>query len=120
MHAADEAGSALAGLHLNSGARWMMDEHTRGMFVAINATVASASMTSIEDSAQAAQTLDGQLQQLVAGCTMDGSAHDELHKFLVAYIPAIGQLAEADSVETANESMTAVKALLAEYALHFE
>ncbi len=49
-------------------------------------------------------TIRGEINELIQGCTMTGEAHNQLHRYLMVYIPAVeamahgGTKAQADSV----------------------
>jgi hypothetical protein len=47
---------------------------------------------------------------------MTGQSHDELHRWLIMYIPAINKLSESGS----NESLARVRLLLGTYPKYFE
>lgn len=60
--------------------------------------------------------LQADLEKLVQGCTMTGEAHNQLHVFLTAYIPAVEKAFKSGS----DESLTEVRGLLAKYPEYFE
>lgn len=47
---------------------------------------------------------------------MVGKSHDELHRWLIMYIPAINELSESGS----SESFSRVRLLIATYPKYFE
>lgn len=107
-------------LSLNEGARWQMDEHTRTVMVETRVTLDGAAVGSLDDARALGTTLQGQLDRLIQGCTMDGAAHDELHTFLMVYMPAVASLQTVDSVEAASAQHLALKAMVSDYERHFE
>ena len=100
------------GLNTNHGKKWQMDDHTRAMFKQMTQKVGTFS----GDSKALGKLLQEDLQELIKGCTMKGAAHEELHKFLVLYMPAIGKLSESGH----KEDLAKVKELLAMYPDYFE
>ena len=60
--------------------------------------------------------LQQDLGKLVAGCTMAGGAHDQLHVYLTAYMPSVQRLAESGDEAARSE----VEALLGLYPEYFE
>jgi len=98
-------------LVLNDGKKWPMDEHTRSMFEVMVARVEGGG-----DIKKLGQQLQNDLDKLIQGCTMTGAAHDELHEFLMVYIPAVHETAEKGT----ELELSRVKALLAEYPKFFE
>ena len=60
--------------------------------------------------------LQEQVQGLIKGCKMQGPSHDELHKFLMEFIPAVdGMLSTAEA-----NMVTQVAYLLEIYPKYFE
>ncbi len=108
-----DAHDAKLGLGLNAGRKWEMDEHTRSMFKAMTEKIEGHAG---DDAKSLGVALQADLGELIAGCTMTGEAHDELHKFLVLYMPAVGSLEE-----TGGESeLKKVKDLIGAYPKFFE
>ncbi len=101
------------GLGLNAGRKWQMDEHTRSMFKAMTEKI-DAHVG--DDAKSLGAALQADLGELIAGCTMTGEAHDELHKFLVLYMPAVSSLEEAGG----ESEMKRVKDLIGAYPMFFE
>lgn len=85
----------LAALALDAGNRWQVDEHTRLTF----GRMVEACEGSVTDDAGALRArgdqLNGLITELIAGCTMTGAGHEQLHVFLNGYMPAVAALAEA-------------------------
>lgn len=100
------------GLQTHDGEKWPMDDHTRSMF-----TTMSERLESFEGDPQAlGVSLEDDLSKLIEGCTMTGDAHNELHKFLAVYLPAVGSLADAGQ----DADLERVKELLDLYPSYFE
>ena len=103
------------GLRLDDGAKWEMDTHTRSLFAKMTERVEGH-----EGDHEAAKglgsALDGDIDKLIEGCTMTGDAHGELHKYLVALIPAVEELASGGG----EEELGAVRELLDSYPRFFE
>ncbi len=96
---------------LNNGEKWLMDEHTRSMFKQMSSRLES-------DAAGKAlgELLKADLDKLIAGCTMTGEAHNQLHLYLSKVMPTIHSLAESGQTEQQEE----VKHLLATYPNYFQ
>jgi len=107
------------GLTLDGGDKWQMDEHTRGVMTDTRRTLAKSNVSSATEAAALNVTLQGQLDSLIQGCTMDGPAHDQLHVFLIAWMPAVAGLKEA-SDEDAQVRVAGVRDMVAEYDRYFE
>lgn len=96
---------------LNDGQKWKMDDHTRSMFVAMTERVKAGG-----DAAEVGKGLKSDLDQLIQGCTMEGAAHDQLHVYLVSFIPAVEKAASTGS----PESLKKAEDLLSKYPQYFE
>ena len=99
------AASEIAGMTLNNGEKWQLDEHTRSSLISMNDSV---TFENINTAATAnlktlGTNLQAQLNDLIQGCTMVGGDHDQLHTFLTGYIPAVDNLTETGSIESAKK-----------------
>ncbi|MCW8882305.1 MAG: hypothetical protein OQL17_12210 [Sedimenticola sp.] len=112
--------STLSGLSLNNGERWEMDAHTRTMTKQIQKAFFSADHTTLEGLKAVGKTLEQQMQELIAGCTMSGKAHEQLHVFLSQHIPTIEALATSDNYTTARDNAIRLKGQLDTYQKHFK
>lgn len=122
-HSEHEVAGASAsghGLALDGDAKWEMDAHTRTVFAKMAGRFEGTEVddpTITPDSWKRTGTsLKEDIAELIAGCTMQGPAHDELHKFLVSYMPAVDELAASG----ASKSATRVHELLEVYPDYFE
>lgn len=108
----------IAGMTLNNGEKWQLDEHTRFMLNSMKNGV------SLEDIRTAPTTnlkmlgihLQAQTNDLIQGCTMVGADHDQLHTFLTGYMPAVDELTETGSIESAKK----IEHYLNNYSHYFE
>jgi hypothetical protein len=103
---AHAAGGQALDIPLNDGAKWAMDDHTRAVMAEARATLDGAKVASVADATALSATLNGQLSQLIKGCTMEGAAHEALHGFLKVYMPAVAALGQATSVDAAQSQVT--------------
>ena len=65
-------------------------------------------------------TLQGDIDDLIAGCTMAGPSHDQLHVFLMAFIPEVQVLSTTSDLDAGAENVARLKGLMASYGEHFE
>lgn len=114
-HAAEDLG-----LKLNNGAKWEADEHTRHAVAGMKQTVASFEQSREQDYHVLADSLTRELNTLIAGCTMKGPAHDELHKWLVPLTENIKGLAAEPDAEKAGARVTRITGSLNEFGDYFE
>jgi hypothetical protein len=117
-HAAAGEPSANPGLVLHGAEKWQMDEHTRTLFSRMAERLEGTELEATTSEALKASgvTLRKDIDDLIAGCTMVGDAHNELHKFLTAYIPAVNELAQSGDPHSAER----VRELLGVYPEFFE
>ena len=110
----------LAGLTLDQGKRWVADDHTRK---SAQALLEATRRRAQELDVAATKTLGGELQslldQLVAGCTMQGPAHSALHVFLEALMPRV-QAMRGEDAKAAARSREEVVSLLSRFSTYFE
>ncbi len=116
-HHTSEAG--ISGLGLNHGQQWEMDEHTRTMLVKMEATFFAADHSSQTGLNAAGAELTAHLDALIAGCTMAGEAHDQLHVFMSEYVPAINLLAQAGDYASARDAAIKLKGHFGLYKKYF-
>lgn len=84
---------------LNNGQKWKVDEN---MMIHIQNMKNDISKLNTEDEksyAELAKKLGKNIELLTSDCTMEGQAHDELHKWLLPFI----DLSEAFSASKAKE-----------------
>ena len=85
-------------LELNGSEKWEADEHTLSVVEDMKSELSDFAKSGNEDYRVLADSLALHVNSLIAGCTMEGKAHDELHKWLVPVTENIKEL------KTANES----------------
>jgi hypothetical protein len=118
VHSSHLSDTSEDGLRLNNGQKWMMDDHTRSTFVKMAASFLNKDHLSVEGEGlkKAGSDLQVQIGELIKGCTMTGEAHDQLHVYLMGYMPAVDALSESGRIEDAKK----VKHYLEIYDEYFE
>jgi len=86
-------------LSLNNNNKWQMDTHTRTSIGKMIVISTNKSLSSKDIGIQ----IQEELNILFNGCTMQGDAHNELHKFLQLYIPVVNQLKETGNDTDLNK-----------------
>lgn len=119
-HGQREQAEVATTLSLNNGEKWLMDDHTRNKMAEMEEAFHSADHTKRESLNALGVSLSQDVEELIAGCTMQGSAHDQLHIFLSEYIPAVQAMSTADNLATARESAINIKGQLDNYRQHFK
>ncbi|KAA3611172.1 MAG: hypothetical protein D8M58_14450 [Calditrichaeota bacterium] len=117
---AHQIADSISGMQLNDGQKWLMDEHTRSSFKKMASTFSASDHSSIEGLQGVGVELRGQVNELLKGCTMDGAAHDQLHVFMMGYIPAVDSLSSSNNLELGQEQAIKVKEYLDAYSVYFE
>lgn len=97
------ASDPLAGVLLDAGKRWPADDHTRRSAQAMLDAVRAVPATADAEATKAlGDRLQGLLEQLISGCTMQGPAHDALHIYLAALMPRVEAMHGTDSAAAAR------------------
>jgi hypothetical protein len=108
-------------IELNNGQKWKvvpeMLTYIRNMEKDVNSFVSTGKMTNyISLGRSLKQNIDG----LTSSCTMEGQAHDELHKWLLPYIEMVDQLVNAGNQQLAEEEYIRIKSSFKEFNIYFE
>ena len=122
LHASHSASAAvkegLVGLELNDGRRWKLDDHTRSVFSEMEALFLNVDSHSLEGEGlkKAGSSLEALSDKMIQGCTMRGAEHEQLHVYLMGFLPAIAALSETGRIEDAEK----VTRYLERYDEYFE
>lgn len=107
-------------LALDDGKKWQVDDHTRRSAAAMIERVhGTPPFTTVDDARAMHAALDAELKQLIAGCTMEGAAHDQLHVVLAALFPRLNALKSETDVETLDATRIEIASILDAYRRHF-
>lgn len=102
---------------LNDGEKWKVVENMSGYIRNMEKAVNEFKG---EDYPTLAKTIDENIRALTENCTMEGQAHDELHKWLLPFI----ELSEEFDVATEKENQEKIyqefKKMFVEYNTYFE
>jgi len=105
---------------LDNGNKWIVVEtmlvYIRNMEKAVNSFDGKES----KDYTALAKTIDENLTELTSKCTMDGQAHDELHKWLVPFIELSEQFDKATELVEQEKIYTEFKTSFVEFNTYFE
>lgn len=110
-------------IELNNGAKWKvvpeMITHIRNMESEIN-RFTEANHTELKDFTQLGASLQKNIDLLTSNCTMEGKAHDELHKWLLPYIDMVDKLDKSKNSEVALNTFEEIKASYKLFNIYFE
>jgi len=107
-------------LSLDGTAKWPMDDHTRSVMAETRSVLEAATIDAPSDAVALGKVLQEHGDRLIAGCTMEGAAHDELHVFLMAWFPEVTAIQSVSDVAAGRASLGKLRALMAEYDRFFE
>lgn len=110
-------------IELNNGSKWKvvpeMMAHIRNMELDINRFV-EAKHTELKDFRQLGASLQKNIDFLTSNCTMDGKAHDELHKWLLPYIEMVDKLNKSKNNDEALHTFEEIKASNKLFNIYFK
>lgn len=119
-HAGHEMQGEPLKLSLNDGQKWQMDEHTRNSIHTIHTIFEQGEPVAVEDFNAIGKQTDAEINNLIAGCTMEGASHEQLHLFLGAIIPKVKGLKVAKNAAEAENLYLEIDQMLLYYDEHFE
>jgi hypothetical protein len=110
-------------IELNNGAKWKvvseMMAHIRNMESDIN-RFSETKHTELKDYTQLGTNLHKNIDLLTSNCTMEGKAHDELHKWLLPYIDLVDKLNKSKNSDEALRTFEEIKASYKLFNIYFE
>lgn len=110
-------------IELNNGAKWVvvpeMMKYIRTMESDIN-QFAKAQHKELKDFTQLGASLQKNIDLLTSNCTMEGKAHDELHKWLLPYIDMVDKLNKSKNNDEALHTFEEIKASYKLFNIYFE
>ena len=107
-------------LTLNNGAKWQADDHTRQAMTAIRDIIKQNAAQDAAGYRQMGEQLQAKTDELIAGCTMTGDAHTQLHLFLSQFLPEVKELSAQTDAAAAEKIHGRLGALVDSYYGHFE
>lgn len=110
-------------IELNNGAKWKvipeMMAHIRNMESDVN-RFSETKHTEFKDFTQLGSSLQKNIDLLTSNCTMEGKAHDELHKWLLPYIDMVEKLNKSKNKDEALHTFEEIKASYKSFNIYFE
>lgn len=110
-------------IELNNGTKWKvvseMMVHIRNMESDIN-RFSETTHAELKDFTQLGASLQKNIDLLTSNCTMEGKAHDELHKWLLPYIDMVDKLNKSKNNDEALRIFEEIKASYKTFNLYFE
>ena len=107
-------------IELNNGEKWKVDAnmilHIRNM----ENDVISFAQVEQKDYQSFAEKLQSNIDLLTSNCTMEGKAHDELHKWLIPYIDMVKELSEAEEGTQASNQFKNIQISFTTFNQYFQ
>jgi hypothetical protein len=109
-----------AALELNEGKKWVVAKPMMAHLRNLEKEVQDFEKTPGADDAVLAKQIEENLGRLVTNCTMEGKAHDELHKWLMPFLGMSAEYSKATNPVVQREKRQEIKEALQVFNLYFE
>jgi hypothetical protein len=101
-HSSDE-------IELNNGEKWVVVPEMMECLKVMENEINTFSDGESNDYKQLSDNLLLNIDKLTSNCTMEGKAHDELHKWLLPYIELVNETVEKEKLEEQEEMLLQLK-----------
>lgn len=108
------------GLKLNNGEKWKVDTNMMAHIRTMEKEIQAFSATSGSDYKNLAKKLKNGLNLLTSQCTMKGSAHDELHKWLLPYMDLVQALDKSKNPSERAGTLSQLQSSMRVFNRYFE
>ena len=113
-HESDEA------LALNNGEKWKVNAEMMVHVKAIETDINSFEAKNTDDYAALAKKIESNINLLTSNCTMEGQAHDELHKWLLPFIDLSDAFSDSKTEEEYASNFQKIKTSFTTFKTYFE
>src|SRR5690554_650383 len=107
-------------IELENGQRWQVNEEMKPHIKASEALFFDYINSQDNDHKKLAQDLKAHADALIKSCTMEGKAHDELHKWLHPYLQRVKELEEVEFDDQVTTKLSEIKATFEIYHQNFQ
>ncbi len=107
-------------IELNSGQKWAVNEEMKPHIEQGRVVLNTYLTEGATDHEKLAKDLQEQNSKLIRSCTMDGKAHDELHKWLHPHLELVKELRDAETDAEVTEVTDKLKSSYDLYDTYFE
>ncbi len=107
-------------IELNNGKKWKVVDHMLLYIRNMEKDVAACAKDEKKDYKKLAVKLEENIELLTSNCTMEGPAHDELHKWLVPYMDLVTDLSNAKNEKEENELFDAIQESFVTFNTYFQ
>lgn len=115
--------SESSAIELNNGAKWTVVPDMMKFIRTMESDIKQFSgtqTTDIKEFQKLGANLQKNIDLLTSNCTMEGKAHDELHKWLVPYIDMVSKLNESKNSNEAFTNFEELKTSFQTFNQYFE
>jgi len=110
-------------IQLNDGAKWKVVPEMMGYIRNMESDInhfAENKHTELKEFLQLGASLQKNVDLLTSSCTMEGKAHDELHKWLLPYIDMVDKLNAAKKIDEAFSTFEEIRTSYIVFNRYFE
>jgi hypothetical protein len=115
-----QAAGYYANLELDNGKKWAVVEPMMVHIRSLEKSVQEFEQTPGQDHAALAEDIQEHLGRLVTNCTMEGKAHDELHKWLMPFLGLSADYSKDADPAARQQTFAQIKSALAVFNNYFE
>ncbi len=107
-------------IELDNGQKWKVDTNMMVYIRDMETKVNTFNGTTLSEYKGLSESLNKNIELLTSNCTMEGKAHDELHKWLVPFIDLAEGFSGVTTEKDANDHYMHIKASFTEFHKYFE
>lgn len=107
-------------MELNNGQKWKVDDSMMLYIVQMEQDIKAFGGSTTEEYKQLALALEQNIELLTSNCSMEGKAHDELHKWLLPFIELSEQFSASATQQDAENNLDAIKESVQDFHRYFE
>jgi len=107
-------------LNLNEGEKWKVVPEMLKSIRTMEFEVNNFKGTTSSEFKNYGKRMSELINDLTSSCTMEGEAHDELHKWLIPFIELNDALIKSDSIEQSSELVVKQKKEIKRFNTYFE
>lgn len=105
---------------LNNGEKWKVDENMMAHIRNMENNITVFKTSEDRNYSVLASLLERNIELLTSNCTMEGQAHDELHKWLIPYIETVNTFSESTNDNVAAEQLEYIEKYFVTFNQYFE
>jgi len=107
-------------IELNNGQKWKVDENMMVYLVQMEKDITGFTGSTMDEYKQLASALEQNIELLTSNCSMEGKAHDELHKWLLPFIELSEQFSASATEQDAEKYLGEIRISVQNFHRYFE